>query len=92
MIVGLVAMDSETVALQIAPYDGRLGIDLEEGGTFLVFRLARDGARLLARQEVAGALLGRDRRGRLLILRYTSTEAEAHQLVRGTLAPVSRAP
>jgi hypothetical protein len=90
MIVELVAMDSGTVALQIAAYDGRLGIDLEEGGTFVISTLAGGGARLLARQEVAGALLGRDRRGRLLILRYTSPEAEAHELVRGTLVPIRR--
>ncbi|HEV7589092.1 MAG TPA: hypothetical protein VGO40_13340 [Longimicrobium sp.] len=88
MIVELVAMDSGTVALQIAPYDGRLGIDLEEGGTFVVSTLAGRGARLLARREMVGALLGRDRRGRLLILRYTSPEAEAHELVRATLVPV----
>jgi hypothetical protein len=87
MVIGLVAMDSGTVALQIAPYDGRLGIDLEEGGTFVVATLAGSGGRTLARQELVGALLGRDRRGRLLILRYTSPEAEAHELVRATLAP-----
>jgi hypothetical protein len=87
MVIGLVVMDSGTVALQIAPFDARLGIDLEDGGTFVVSTLAGGGARLLARQEVAGALLGRDRRGRLLILRYTSPEAEAHELVRATLVP-----
>jgi hypothetical protein len=46
------------------------------------------GARTLARQEVVGALFGRDRRGRLLILRYTSPEADAHELVRASLATV----
>ena len=85
MVTGLVAMDSGTVALQIAPFDARLGIDLEEGGTFVVSTLASGGARLLARQEVVGALLGRDRRGRLLLLRYTSPEAEAHELLRASL-------
>jgi len=87
MIIGLVALDSGTVALQIAAYDGRLGIDLEDGGTFVISTLADDRGRLLARQEVIGALLGRDRRGRLLILRYASPESEAHELVRVTLAP-----
>ncbi|MFL5381017.1 MAG: hypothetical protein ACJ8GN_00700 [Longimicrobiaceae bacterium] len=91
MIIGLVAMDSGTVALQIAPYDGRVGIDLEEGGTYVVATLAGRAAHVLARQELAGALLGRDRRGRLLLLlRYASPEAEAHELVRATLIPAAR--
>jgi hypothetical protein len=92
MVTGLVAMDSGTVALQIAPYDGRLGIDLEDGGTYVITTLARNGARMLARQELVGALLGRDRRGRLLILRYTSPEAEAHELVRAALVSAGNRP
>ena len=92
MVTGLVAMDSGTVALQIAPYDGRLGIDLEDGGTYVITTLAPDGARMLARQDLLGALLGRDRRGRLLILRYTSPEADAHELVRATLVSARNRP
>ncbi|MFL5537542.1 MAG: hypothetical protein ACJ8J0_01035 [Longimicrobiaceae bacterium] len=89
MAFELVAMDSGTVALEIAAYDGRLGIDPVDGGTFVASALSSDGrARLLARQELVGALLGRDRRGRLLILRYTSPAAEAHELVRATLVPI----
>ncbi|HKP75819.1 MAG TPA: hypothetical protein VJT67_09780 [Longimicrobiaceae bacterium] len=85
MVVGLVALDSGTVALQIAPFDGRLGIDLEEGGTIVVSALSGTTGRVIARREVDGALLGRDRRGRLLFLRYTTPAAEAHELVRATL-------
>jgi len=91
MVIGLVALDSGTVAMQIAPYDGRLGIDLEDGGTFVIATLAGSGGRTLVRREMVGALLGRDRRGRLLVLRYTSPEADAHELVRATLVPVSGA-
>lgn len=90
MVIGLVAMDSGTVALQIAPFDARLGIDLEDGGTYVISTLGRGGARMLARQEMVGALLGRDRRGRLLLLRYASPEAETHELVRATLVPAAR--
>lgn len=85
MALAMVAMDSGTVAVQIAPYDGRLGVDPEEGGTFVVSSLAGSRGRMLARREITGFLLGRDRRDRLLILRYTSPEAEAHELVRAAL-------
>jgi hypothetical protein len=51
----------------------------------VVSTLAEGGGRMLVRQELPGALLGRDRRGRLLLLRYTSPEAEAHELVRASL-------
>jgi hypothetical protein len=85
MVIGLVAMDSGTVAVQIAPYDGRLGIDPEEGGTFVVSTLAGRSGRMIARRELVGFLLGRDKRDRLLLLRYTTPEAEAHELVRATL-------
>jgi hypothetical protein len=91
MIIGLVALDSGTVAMQIAPYDSRVGIDLEDGGTFVIATLAGSGGRTLVRREMVGALLGRDRRGRLLILRYTSPEADAHELVRAAVVPVSGA-
>lgn len=90
MVIGLVAMDSGTVALQIAPYDGRLGIDPEDGGTFVVSTLAGGGGRMLARQDLVGSLLGRDRRDRLLLLRYTTPEAEAHALVRARLGEPRR--
>jgi hypothetical protein len=92
MVISLVAMDSGTVALQIAPYDGRLGIDPEEGGTFVVSTLSGGTGRLMARQELAGFLLGRDRRDRLLLLRYSSPAAEAHELVRATLVSKRAAP
>jgi len=90
MAVAMVAMDSGTVAVQIAPYDGRLGVDPEEGGTFVVSTLAGRGGRMLARREMAGFLLGRDRSDRLLVLRYTSPEAEAHELVRAALVVAPR--
>lgn len=91
MVISLVAMDSGTVALQIAPYDGRLGIDPEEGGTFVVSTLSGGTGRLMARQELVGFLLGRDRRDRLLLLRYSSPQAESHELVRATLVPAGGA-
>lgn len=92
MVIGLVALDSGSVALQISPYDGRVGVDPEEGGTMVVSTLSGSGGRAIARQEMNGALLGRDRRGRLLLLRYTSPEADAHELVRVSLAPPGGAP
>lgn len=91
-VIGLVALDSGTVALQVSPYDGHTGVDPLDGGTLVVSALSGDGAYLLARSEITGALLGRDRHDRLLILRYATPEANSYLLLRGSLAPHGRPP
>jgi hypothetical protein len=89
IIGNVVALDSGSVALQVVTYDGRTGVDPVEGGTLLVAAPGSgNGLRVLSRWEGAGGLLGRDRQGRPLVLRYTSPEADAYEVLRGTLAPL----
>jgi hypothetical protein len=83
----LVALDSGTVALQIAPYDGHLGVDPVDGGTVVVSAVDGSGAHMLTRSEVRGGALGRDRRNRLFVLRYASADGDSYELLRAGLAP-----
>lgn len=85
-IIGLVALDSATVALQISRYDAVRGTDPLDGGTMVVATLLPDGSVVpIVRTQVEGALLGRDRRGRLLVLQYAGPEGESYRLVRMVL-------
>lgn len=82
-VIGAVALDSATVALQIAPYDAVRGTDPVEGGTMVVLALREDGSiRPLIRSPIEGGLLGRDRLGRLLVLQYVDDTAEVYRLSR----------
>lgn len=85
-VIKLVALDSATVAMQVAPYDTKHGIDPLDGGTLLVVGVASEGAmRTLSRHDLVGALVGRDRDGRPLLLRYASPDGDSYELIRGKL-------
>lgn len=82
-VVRLVAMDSASVAMQVTTYDAENGTDPLDGGTFLVATVSEPGTiRTMLRQEIEGGLAGRDRQGNPLLLRYTSSEADAYDVVR----------
>jgi hypothetical protein len=91
-VIGLVALDSATVAMQVATYDAHRGIDPLDGGTLIVQSLQPDGRlQPIARTEAEGALLGRDRQFRPLMLRYASPDADSYQVLRVTTSPVRTA-
>lgn len=91
-VIGLVALDSGTVAMQVTAYDAAKGVDPLEGGTILFASVAGDdGMRTIARREMEGAVLGRDRQGRLLMMRYTSADADGYEVLRVTSAPARTA-
>ena len=91
-VIGLVALDSGTVALQVAAYDAEHGTDPLEGGTFILAAARPEGVRILARRDLPGALLGRDRRGRGLLLRYASADMNAYELMRLRAASAEATP
>ncbi len=82
IIVDLVALDSATVAVQLVRYDARQGVDQLEGGTLVVSALNGGAVRTLARGQVRGALLGRDREARPLLLAYGSPAGDVHVVQR----------
>ncbi len=82
-VIALVALDSATVVLQVSAYDAVRGTDRLEGGTMIVATLLPGGGiARVARAQVSGALLGRDRHGRALVLQYTGPNAESYRLSR----------
>ena len=82
-VIGLVALDSGTVALQVSAYDAVSGTDPVEGGTLLLHALGPDGSLApIARRDVAGAVLGRDHQHDLLLVRYAADDPDAHEVVR----------
>jgi hypothetical protein len=82
-VVGLVALDSATVALQVSRYDAERGIDLLDGGTMIVATLTPpEGIGPILRRDGPGLLAGRDREGRLLVLRYANADGDAYRLDR----------
>jgi hypothetical protein len=91
-VIGLVALDSATVALQVATYDAETGIDPLDGGTVVLLSVQPDGHLApIARTEAAGALMGRDRQRRLLMLRYATPAADAYQVLRVTITAIRTA-
>ena len=67
----LVALDRGRVAIQFHSYDANVGVDRVEGGTIGVMALdGGGGISALGMLEASGALLGRDSRGRPLIVGY----------------------
>ncbi len=85
-VIRLVALDSGTVAMQVVPYDAVRGVDPLDGGTLIAAALRPGGGfSLIAREELTGALLGRDREWRALLLRYASDSADRYALMRVTL-------
>ena len=78
----IVALDSGSVALQVAPFDSKHGIDPLNGGTLLVSALDRGRMRMIARSDTVGGLLGRDREGSALLLRYVGDSGDRYEVVR----------
>ncbi|HET7232904.1 MAG TPA: hypothetical protein VFJ16_23045 [Longimicrobium sp.] len=90
-LVGLVAIDSGTVAMQVAPYDANTGTDPVEGGTFIVAALANGRLDTIARGELQGALAGRDRQGAALVLRYAGASQDRYTISRLRIAAAATA-
>ena len=86
----IVALDSGSVAMQVAPYDAKRGIDPLDGGTLIVTALAGGGRmRTIARTEMVGGLLGRDRAGSALLLRYAGADGDRYEILRMRLQPAT---
>jgi hypothetical protein len=76
-LVQLVALDSARAAMQVAVFSAQYGVDLLDGGTFLVSALGPEGEMgMIARKDLEGGLLGRSRTGAPLVMRYTGPEKE----------------
>jgi 6-bladed beta-propeller len=87
-VVSVVALDSATAAVQVAVYDARHGVDLLDGGTLIVSGVGAEGQlQLLARQDLVGGLLGRDRDGSPLLLRYAGADGDRYEVARIRLVP-----
>jgi hypothetical protein len=82
VLVNVVAMANSEVALQVTEYDAKLGSDLLEGGTIIIARAHRGRLELRGRAELGWGLMGRDRMGRALMLRYSDSTAERHVIGR----------
>jgi hypothetical protein len=90
-LIGIVALDSGSVALQVAVHDSKNGTDPLDGGTVLVSSLvSRTELETIARLETTGGLLGRDRSGNPLLLRYASPDGDAYRVFRVRLATTGR--
>ncbi|HKP76449.1 MAG TPA: hypothetical protein VJT67_13055 [Longimicrobiaceae bacterium] len=83
----IVALDSGSVALQVAPFDAKHGINPLDGGTLIVQALDRGKLRMIARTDTVGGLLGRDREGSALLLRYVDDSGDRYEVVRMRLLP-----
>ena len=80
--MSLVALQDGRAALLVAPYDTRSGTDLLDGGELIVLAQRRNQTIGVARQHIQAGLLGRDRTGSALFLRYRDAEATGIDLVR----------
>lgn len=87
MLVRIVALDSATAALQVAPYDPRAGIDPLEGGTLLLVTL--DGGKIhhIGRAELPAGLLGRGLEGDAVLLGYDGGDVNRYVLSRLVARP-----
>jgi hypothetical protein len=83
----VVALDSATAVLHVAPYDTRTGTDLVEGGTLLAVSLVNGRLVHLARTEAEAGLYGRDRDGNALLIGYADAAHERYRVSRLSLAP-----
>lgn len=93
-LIRLVALDSGRVAMHVAKYDARLGIDPLDGGTILVSSARGKRVRADGRGELPAALLGRSRDGGALLLGYEFGDPDRHvlsRLVKGSPPPTDEA-
>lgn len=81
-LMSLVALQDGRAALFVAPYDTRSGTDLLDGGELIVLTHRRNQTIGVARQHIQAGLLGRDRTGSALLLRYRDADATGIDLVR----------
>jgi len=79
-VLRIVALDSSTAVVFVAPYDTLNGTDPIQGGTVLVVTLEHGRIRHIGRREVAAGLIGRDSGGRALMLGYADSAAERYVL------------
>jgi hypothetical protein len=87
LLLRIVALDSATAALQVSTYDGKTGIDPVEGGTLLLVTLDGGAIRHIGRADVPAGLMGRDRRGRAMLIGYDGEEMSRYVLSRLAARP-----
>jgi 6-bladed beta-propeller len=80
-LMQMVALDSASVAMQVAVFSAKFGVDLLDGGTLVVAALAPGGEiRAIARRDLDGGLLGRSRAGAPLVMRYAGPEQDTYRI------------
>jgi len=90
-LFSVVALDSGSVAMQVCERDAMRGTDLLEGGTLLVAAIQLNrGLTMVARAALDGGLLGSERGGAPLVLRYASAEQDRYAITRLRLTTHSR--
>lgn len=84
VLMSVVATADSTALLQVAPYDAELGTDPLEGGTLLAVRYADGALEAIGRVDADWGLVGRDAKGRALLMRYdpASTDRDRYQVGR----------
>jgi hypothetical protein len=91
-LFSVVALDSGSVAMQVSRRDAMRGTDLLEGGTLIVAAIQpKRGPTIVARAVLTGGLLGADRSGAPLVLRYASADQDRYFITRLRLTRASQA-
>lgn len=89
-LFNLVALDSGRVAMQVEPWDLTHGTDPLGGGRVIVAATRPDGQPVtIASAALEGGLLGRDREGAPLVLRYATANEDAYAITRLRLTAAS---
>jgi hypothetical protein len=84
-VMSLVALRDGRAALLVAPYDTRSGTDVLDGGELVVLAQTNGHLTGIARQRMQAGLLGRDRAGSALLLRYRDADGTGLDLVRANI-------
>ncbi|MEW5926276.1 MAG: 6-bladed beta-propeller [Gemmatimonadota bacterium] len=90
-LIRVVALDRGRVAMHVARYDAKVGIDPLDGGTILLSSIRRKRVALQGRGELPAALLGRGRDGGALLVGYEQSNPDWHVVSRLATAPPSPA-
>ncbi|HEU4454377.1 MAG TPA: hypothetical protein VFR81_15015 [Longimicrobium sp.] len=88
MLIRVVALDSATAALQVAPYDPRNGLDPLEGGTLLLVTLHGGALHHIGRADLPAGLMGRDAEGDAILIGYDGPDMNRYVLSRLIARPV----
>lgn len=83
-LMSLVALPDGRAALLVAPYDTKVGTDVLEGGELIVVAPVGEQIIGVGRQQIRAGLLGRDRDGLAMFLRYRNADATGLDLVRAS--------